>query len=466
MYQKRALSDRKTTARGWPSKAIGYIIPAFVRKDLLLIVIIGAATAGCRPQPARDVSAVDLASRATAELSRQGAIDLAHRATTDVVLAADTTVVSAKVAAGATLDSILRAQHVVAADVTELILRAGAVFDLRRVRRDQPYRIEVTPQNTVRKLEYEIDGDRYLRVERSSPADDLVADVLPIPKTRKTDIVRGGIDREHPSLVSAMDAIGESIDLTLALAEIFGGEIDFSTGLQRGDVFQLTVDKQYRDDGRFGGYGPILAAEFQNAGRAVRAVRYTPEGGSPGYYDEKGVSMKRFFLASPLKFQPVVTSGFSASRFHPVLREYRAHLGVDYRAPAGSPVVAVADGVVVSAGMAGGSGRMVHLRHANAFETEYLHLSTIAVHAGERVHQGDLIGRVGATGLATGPHLDYRLKRNGVFVNPVTAHRAMPPPDPVPAAQMPAFIAARDRALAALPAPSDARVANRDAGVK
>src|SRR5262245_34409826 len=429
--------------------------------------MIGAAAGmvACRAEPRREVTAVDLATRATAELSAQGAIDLAHRATHDVVLAADTTVVSAKVAAGATLDSILRAQHIVAADVTELIVRAGAVFDLRKVRRDQPYRLEMTPQNTVRKLEYEIDSDRYLRIVRS-PGDDLVANVVPIPKTRKTEVVRGGIDRDHPSLVSAMDAVGESIDLTLALAEVFGGEIDFSTDLQRGDAFQLAVDKQFREDGRFGGYGPILAAEFQNAGRSVRAVRYTPDGGAPGYYDDKGVSMKRFFLASPLKFQPVVTSGFSASRLHPVLREYRAHLGVDYRAPAGSPVVAAAAGVVVSAGMAGGSGRMVHLRHANAFETEYLHLSSIAVRAGERVHEGDLIGRVGATGLATGPHLDYRVKRNGAFVNPVAAHRSMPPADPIPAAEMPDFVAARDRAFTAFPPASATTVANRDARVK
>ena len=131
-------------------------------------------------------------------------------------------------------------------------------------------------------------------------------------------------------------------------------------------------------------------------------MRFTPDGGSPGYYDEHGRSMRRFFLASPLKFQPVVTSGFSSARMHPVLREVRAHLGVDYRAPAGAPVVAVADGVVVSAAMSGGAGRMVHLRHANGFETEYLHLSVISVRAGARVRQGELIGRVGSTGLATG----------------------------------------------------------------
>jgi murein DD-endopeptidase MepM/ murein hydrolase activator NlpD len=382
-------------------------------------------------------------------------------------LAADVAVVDAKVANGATLASILRANDVASADATDLVVRASTVFDLRKVRSGQPYHLEKTPAGSVRKLEYEIDGDRVLRVLRS-PAEMLVAEVLPIPKTRKVEIVRGQIDREHPSLVAAVDAIGETIDLTLALAEIFGGEIDFSTELQRGDRFQLSVEKQFRENGDFAGYGPVLAAEFDNAGRRVRAVRFAPEGGSPAYFDERGVSMRRFFLASPLKFQPVVTSPFSKSRLHPILREYRAHLGVDYRAPAGSPVVAVADGVVVSAGMSGGSGRMVHLRHANGYETEYLHLSSTAVRAGSHVRQGELVGRVGATGLATAPHLDYRLKRNGAFVNPITAHRSMPPADPVPAAQMAAFATARDTAMAALTAgaPAVMRVGNPNALVQ
>jgi len=193
----------------------------------------------------------------------------------------------------------------------------------------------------------------------------------------------------------------------------------------------------------------VLAVEFVNAGRRVRAVRFTPEGGHAGYYDEHGVSRKRFFLASPLKFQPVVTSPFSRSRFHPVLKEYRAHLGVDYRAPEGAPVLAVADGVVVEAGPAGDAGRRVHLRHPNGFETEYLHLSSISVPSGARVRQGELIGRVGSSGLATGPHLDYRLARNGVFMNPVTAYHAMPTADPVAPEDMAAFLAVRDRAFPA-----------------
>jgi murein DD-endopeptidase MepM/ murein hydrolase activator NlpD len=385
----------------------------------------------------------------------------------DITLPADVTVIDAKVANGATLASILRANDVAAAEANDLVLRASTGFDLRKVRSGQPYHLVRTPAGSVRRLDYEIDGDRFLRVARSA-AGTLVADVLPIPKTRKVEIVHGHIDRERPSLVAAVDAIGETIDLTLALADIFGGEIDFSTELQPGDTFRLSVEKQFREGGAFAGYGPVLAAEFDNAGRRMRALRFAPDGGSPAYYDEHGVSMRRFFLASPLKFQPVVTSAFSLGRLHPILREYRPHLGVDYRAPAGAPVVAVADGVVVSAGISEGSGRMVHLRHANGYETQYLHLSSIAVRAGGRVRQGDLVGRVGATGLATAPHLDYRLKKNGAFINPITAHRSMPPADRVPAAQMAAFTIARDAAIAALGAgaPAVVSVGNPDARVQ
>ena len=303
-----------------------------MRTILLLIIGAGLATSAC-----------DLGTNAS------GRTDAPPAAKGDIALSLETTVVSARVRAGTTLASVLRAHDVAVSDVAAIVAQAGSVFDLRKVRANQPYRLETTHTGTVRGFEYEIDGDRFLRVGRS-PDDALVARVLPIPKTRSVEVVTGRIDREHTSLVAALDAAGETIDLTLALADIFGGDIDFTTEVQPGDHFELTVEKQFRDDHQFAGYGPILAAEFTNAGRRVRALRFTPEGGSPGYYDERGRSMKRFFLASPLKFQPVVTSAFSRARMHPVLREVRAHLGVDYRAPAGAPVVAVADGVVVSAG--------------------------------------------------------------------------------------------------------------------
>ena len=389
-------------------------------------MIVAASLCGCRP-PSDDVR----------PHASGGA---------DIALSRETTVVAARVGAGATVASILRAHGVAVADIGDAIAQAASVFDLRKVRVDQPYRLEAAITGALRRFEYEIDRDRYLRVSRTDDAT-LVADVLPIPKTRRIDVVRGRIDRAAPSLVSAMDAAGETIDLTLAVAAIFGGEIDFSTGVQLGDTFQIAVEKQFRDGNVFAGYGPVAAAEFINNGRRVRAVRFTPDGGPPAYYDDRGVSMKRFFLASPLKFQPVITSGFSLRRVHPILQEVRAHLGVDYRAPAGAPVVAVADGLVVSAGMSGGSGNLVHLRHSNGFETEYLHLSALAVRAGSRVRQGELIGRVGMTGLATGPHLDYRVKKNGVFVNPVAAHRSMPPAEPIPLTQKAAFDAVCDDAF-------------------
>jgi murein DD-endopeptidase MepM/ murein hydrolase activator NlpD len=382
----------------------------------------------------------------------------------DIELAKDSRLAASRVPGGATLASVLRAGAVAEHDVADVIARAASVFDLRKFRASQPYRIEQWLDGRLRAFEYEIDGDRFLRVSRSRVDPTLVAEVVAVEKTGTLDVVSGTIDRASPSLFAAMESSGETIDLALSLAAIFGGEIDFNIDVRPGDRFELLVEKRYRDRPgaapgeakMFAGYGPILAATFDNAGRTLRAARFTPEGGAPGYYDEHGVSMRRFFLQSPLKFVPVVTSGFSRSRLHPILREYRAHLGVDYRAPAGAPVVSVADGLVLEAGASGGAGRMVHLRHANGFESEYLHLSAITVRRGARVRQGDLIGRVGATGLATGPHLDYRLKKNGVFINPITAHRAMPPGNPVPADQMTLFAASRDEAFAKLSAPAAA----------
>jgi murein DD-endopeptidase MepM/ murein hydrolase activator NlpD len=354
-----------------------------------------------------------------------------------------------------TLATLLKTAQLSGAEVVEVVEAVRKVFDPRKVRIDQPYRLVQTTDGALRHFEYEIDNDRFLRVSRPSGADAAwLADILPIRKTHRTVVVEGTIDRETPSLFAAVDDAGGTVDLSLALADIFSGDIDFNTELQPGDRFSLSVDKQFRDAGDFAGYGPIHAAEFENDGRRIRAVRFAQADGSAAYFDERGMSMRRFMLKSPLKFDPVVTSGFSRRRVHPVLGGSRAHLGVDYRAPVGSPVVAVAGGVVVRAGMNGGAGRMVHLRHANGFETEYLHLSSIAVRPGVRVAQGDVIGRVGATGLVSGPHLDYRVKRNGVFINPLTAAQQMPPADPVPATQMAEFAAVRDRLLQALSTPT------------
>jgi murein DD-endopeptidase MepM/ murein hydrolase activator NlpD len=235
----------------------------------------------------------------------------------------------------------------------------------------------------------------------------------------------------------------------MALAEIFGGQIDFNSDLKKGDGFEVLFEKSTRE-GEFAGYGNILGATFTADGKAHQAFRWVnPETGKAAYYDEEGRSLRRFFLVSPLKFEPRVTSNFSRRRLHPVDHVVRAHLGVDYAAPYGSSVVAVASGTVVSAGYAGAGGNQVHIRHDRGLETFYLHLSSFGpgIRAGARVDQNQVIGRVGATGSATGPHLDFRLRRDGSFVDPVSERRRQPPGEPIAASDRAAFLSARDTML-------------------
>jgi murein DD-endopeptidase MepM/ murein hydrolase activator NlpD len=399
--------------------------------------LVALAISGCSGEPADDPGAPPAVL--TSELH-------------DIVLRPDTTLVSGLVPQRTTLDTLLRGHGVADDAAVSVVQAARTVFDPRRLRALQPFSIERTFEGALRFFQYEIDNDRFLRVAPSSADSSvLAATVVPIPKTLEHATAAGRIDRETPSLFESMSGTGESAELAVSLAEIFSGEIDFNSDLQPGDGYALAFDKYTRENGQ-SSYGDITAAEFRNDGRVLRAIRFTVPGGKPAYYDEKGRSLRRFFLRSPLKFEPRVTSRFSSSRRHPVLHTNRAHRGVDYAAPTGAPVIAAASGVVVSATFDRANGRMVRVRHASGYETYYLHLSAFGpgIRAGVRVDQGQTIGRVGATGLATGPHLHYGLKRNGVFVNPLREHMNQPPGEPVTASAMAAFEAERDRALAQL----------------
>jgi murein DD-endopeptidase MepM/ murein hydrolase activator NlpD len=370
-------------------------------------------------------------------------------AAADVPLVPDTTRTEGTVPRNTTLDAMLRGEGLGAEVVQALIEATSPVFDPRRLRSEQPFALVRTVAGALRYFEYEIDADTFLRVMRRSPTSDtLQAELVPIPKTLEIATVSGTIGGNTPSLFQAMAATGEGPDLAIAMAEIFAGEIDFNTELQPDDRFILTFER-FEREGRPSTYGAVTAAEFHNEGRVLRAIRFTPPGGKPDYFDENGRSLQRFFLRSPLKFEPRITSGFSASRMHPVLHTARAHRGVDYAAPTGAPVVAIAAGTVLGATTDNTNGRMVRIRHASGYESNYLHLSAFApgMRAGAHVAQGQLIGRVGATGLATGPHLHYALKKNGAFVNPLREHRNLPPGDPVPPAALAAFGEVRDLAL-------------------
>jgi len=384
----------------------------------------------------------------------------------DIVLAADSEIIPGRVARGATFGAMLSEHDLHAQDIDGVLAAMSGVFDLRDVRAGQAWRFERTQDGCVRYLEYEIDPERFLRVTRAGEPHVFRAAIVPYDMRTDRVVVAGRIDAATSSLFAAIGAAGERPELAMALAAIFSGEVDFTSDLQPGDGFSLLVEKLYRD-GRFVRYGPVQAARLRNDGRTLDAVRFAVPGRPPGYYDTSGRSLKRFFLRSPLRFEPQVTSGFSLARLHPVLHQVRAHSGVDYRAPVGAPVVAVATGIVSAAGWRGGGGKKVSIRHANGYESSYLHLSSIAtgVRAGVHVAQGQMIGRVGATGLATGPHLDYRLSKNGRFLNPLVEHRRMPPGEPIPGASLDEFATVRDLVLARLDAiaPAAETVAARHA---
>lgn len=238
------------------------------------------------------------------------------------------------------------------------------------------------------------------------------------------------------SLFASVERLGETAGLTARLVSLFEWDFDFAADSLPGDRFRFLVEKRYVGDELLG-YGDILVAQYASAGRPVlTSVAFEEAGGRADYFDASGRSVKKMFLRAPLDFTRV-TSGFSHARHHPILGGLRPHLAVDYGAPVGTPVRAVADGVVTMAGWDGGFGLSLSLRHARGYETMYNHLSRLDVKRGDRVRQRQIIGRVGTTGLSTGPHLDYRVRKAGVFVNPLG--EKFIPGAPVPAHRRDAF---------------------------
>jgi murein DD-endopeptidase MepM/ murein hydrolase activator NlpD len=251
------------------------------------------------------------------------------------------------------------------------------------------------------------------------------------------------------SLFASMERLGEAAGLTARLVNLFEWDFDFAADSLPGDRFRLLVEKRYVGD-VFLGYGDVLIAQYSSVERSLlTSVGFDDAAGRREYYDASGRSVKKMFLRAPLDFTRV-TSGFSHARFHPVLGGYRPHLAVDYGAPIGTPVRAVADGVVIQAGWNGGYGNSISLRHARGYETMYNHLSKIDVRPGERVRQRQVIGRVGSTGLSTAPHLDYRVRKGGVLVNPLG--EKFIPGSPVPAHRRETFTVHVDALLERLDA--------------
>ncbi|MFZ3380863.1 MAG: peptidoglycan DD-metalloendopeptidase family protein [Candidatus Acidiferrales bacterium] len=325
-----------------------------------------------------------------------------------------------------------------------LISSAQSVFDFRHVRAGNRITVGRSILGELREVRYRIDADRVLNI--APQGHDFHSEIQTIPSETKTVGVTGEI---RGSLFNAVTDAGEKPELAMRLADIFGWDLDFYTDPRPGDTFRVVVEKKMLANGELSSYGRILAAEYNNGNHPYRAVLFHGPSGLPAYYTPDGKSMKKAFLHSPLKFAAVITSHFSEHRFHPILKEYRPHLGIDYAAPTGTPVQTIGDGRVIFAGRKGGAGNLIEIQHSNGYTTYYMHLSRVLVRQGQRVEQGQRIGLVGMTGLATGPHLDFRIQRGKDFLN--FERLPLPPSDPVAKRDWSDFAAQRDQAMPLMP---------------
>lgn len=337
-------------------------------------------------------------------------------------------------------------------NLTSLLVRAGindeaAVEFLRNDKKAETLSRQLVPGKTLitqithegalESLVFPLNGNRSQALVVQRMPDGFAANLQDL--SIETTLAFKSAIIKH-SLFGAADEAGVPDSIAVQLTDIFGGDIDFHRDLRKGDRFSVIYETATHL-GKPVGTHRILAAEFINDGKTYRAFWYQPANANGGYYTDEGRSVRKAFLRSPLEFSRI-TSGFSSARYHPVLREMRAHRGIDYGAPTGTRVKSTADGVVEFVGVQGGYGKVVFVRHPGNRTTVYGHLSGFAsgLRKGTRVSQGEVIGFVGATGIATGPHLHYEFRVDGVHRNPLTV--ALPDALPLSAAELSAYQAA------------------------
>ena len=377
--------------------------------------------------------------RCAAESEFQRQVELAktesERIRSEVVLAR-----AKKMPRGENFAGALEEFGLSASEVNDATAAAQHAYNLRQLRAGNSITVGRSVEGNLREINYKIDADRMLHIVPQLQG--FSAEVREIPTHTEVAVVSGKLE---DSLFNAVGEAGESAEVALRMAQIFGYDLDFYTDPKTGDTFRLVLEKKKYDNGEMAGYGRILAAEYVNGSRKYQALLFHDPAGHPAYYTVDGKSLQKAFLRSPLKFGARVTSHFSKARFHPILKTVRAHLGTDYGAPTGTPVQTIGSGRVLFAGRKGGDGNMVHVAHSNGYETYYLHLSRIFVRASERVEIGKTIGLVGMTGLATGPHLDFRISQKGQFRNFETL--GLPPSDPVNKRDWAEFASTREKWL-------------------
>jgi murein DD-endopeptidase MepM/ murein hydrolase activator NlpD len=366
------------------------------------------------------------------------------------VLEPDRTYASGVIARGESLAYSLSQQGIGRQTIHRLTSEFAKHFDFRRAQPGHAYRLALDAEGNVVEFRYTtspgegytlvLDGDRYVvRREELEP--------------RAREVRIAGIVTTN--LHDAVRALGESPQLANDFADIFAWDIDFTRAVRPGDEFSILYERLYIDDGKGGeSYlrpGRIRAAQYNGAAGSHTAVYFETQPGQGGYYRADGSSVQRQFLAAPVRYARI-SSRYSAARHHPILRITRPHQGIDYAAPAGTPIWAVADGRVIYKGNAGGFGNLLKIRHARGYVTYYGHLSKFAsgLKVGQRVRQKQVVGYVGSTGLSTGPHVCFRIAQDGRYFNPDKLRT--PAGEPVAAQRRPEFLASRDALLARLDA--------------
>jgi murein DD-endopeptidase MepM/ murein hydrolase activator NlpD len=339
------------------------------------------------------------------------------------------------------LSDILSDRGVSPQVIDQIARNAMSVFDVRKMKAGNHFTVFYSPDSArmPRYLVYENNAIDYYVFDLTSDSPKVRAGKKEVISKRR---IATGVIRS--SLWNAMKENNISPVLAIDLSEIYAWTIDFF-GIQKGDRFKVIYDEDFIGDDSIG-IGKIYSASFTQGGIEFFAFRFVQEDGDD-YFDEKGNSLRKSFLKSPLKFSRI-SSRFSNNRLHPVLRIRRPHHGVDYAAPAGTPVFTIGEGVVTQKSyQAGGGGNFIKVRHNSIYETTYMHLSRFAsgIHPGSRVRQGEVIGYVGSTGLATGPHLDFRVYMSGTPVDPLKIKS--PPAEPVKPANLNRFITLRDSIL-------------------
>lgn len=319
-----------------------------------------------------------------------------------------------RIGSGETLSHLLQRLGVAQEEIAAVLTTSRETKALGRLTVGRTVLARVTSTGRLISLQYLPTEDSLITLERVNNAFRAQESAI---KPEVQQVTRGGAI--EGSLFGATDAANVPDSIASQLAEIFSSDIDFHRDLRKGDRFSV-IYESYTYQGSTIKTGRLLAAEFVNNGQSYRAFYFRDPKGRDGYYAPNGQNLRRAFLKSPMPFTRI-SSGFSKARFHPVLKEWRAHRGIDYAAPTGTPIRAVADAVISFAGRQGGYGNLVLLNHQGPYSTAYGHLSRFAkgMKRGVRIKQGDVIGYVGSTGLASGPHLHYEFRVNGVQKNPL-----------------------------------------------